>query len=110
LKKHLSPRFKRLFEAPDASTVVTSPDGAQLEAIVFVRPKPDEATREGIELLCDRKRRPRILIISSDARFDDMPEVSLRLPLGQRASEVAQQVLDGLRTLGVTAIEGAEAD
>lgn len=105
LKKHLTPRFRRLVEAPDAMTAAGLPEVSDVEALVFVRPRPDDATREGIEQICDGPMPPRILIISSDARFDDMPEVSLRLPLGQRASEVAQQVLDGLKTLGVETLE-----
>jgi hypothetical protein len=107
LKKHLSPRFKRLVEAETASAAASLPDVADLDAIVFVRPRPDDATREGIAQLSESLHAPRILVISSDARFDEMPQVSLRLPLGQRASEVAQQVLDGLRELGVEAIEAS---
>jgi hypothetical protein len=101
LKKHLLPHFRRLLEAPDAKTAASLPDVDDVDALVFVRPRPDDATCQGIVQLCEGPLPPRILIISSDVRFDEMIEVSLRLPLGQRASEVAQQVLDGLNMLGV---------
>jgi hypothetical protein len=110
LKKHLTSRFRRLVDAPDALSAAALPDLRGLEALVFVRPRPDDATRSGIERLGDGPAPPRILIISSDARFDEIPAVSLRLPLGQRASEVAQQVLAGLRTLGVEPLESTDGE
>ena len=104
LKKHLTPRFHRLLEARDAAAAAASPEVLQVEALVFVRPRPDDATREGIVQICTGTTHPSILVISSDARFDEMPEVNLRLPLEQRASDVAQQILQGLRTLGVATL------
>ncbi len=111
LRKHLSPRVRELVEAADATQAAMLPDLDRIEALVLVRPRPDDATREGLEQVYESSQHPpRILIISSDHRFDDMPEVSLRLPLGQRASEVAQQVVDGLRSLGVECVEGADVE
>jgi hypothetical protein len=107
LKRHLSSRFARLVEAESASAAAALPGLAHLDAFVFVRPRPDGQTREGMAALRARAKNARILVISSDARFDDVPQVSLRLPLGQRASEVARQVLEGLRALGIEARDGA---
>lgn len=101
LKRHLSARFDELFEADDATTAVELPNLSSMSAMVFVRPRPDARTRLGLTHLEKLRRRPRVLIISSDNAFDEMPSVDQRLPLGQRASEVAQQVIDGLTSLGV---------
>ncbi|MBI1949362.1 MAG: hypothetical protein HYS27_26985 [Deltaproteobacteria bacterium] len=105
LKRHLLPRYDELFEAPDASSAVELPNLARLDALVFVRPRPDAKTRHGLSHLEGMSRRPRVLVISSDDAFDEMPSVDHRLPLGNRASEVAQQVIDGLTALGVTPLE-----
>ena len=105
LKRHLLPRFDELLEAADASSAVELPNLAHLDALVFVRPRPDAKTRHGLSHLEGMSRRPRVLIISSDEAFDQMPSVDHRLPLGNRASEVAQQVIDGLTALGVTPLE-----
>lgn len=105
LKRHLMSRFDELFEAEDASRAVELPDLARLDALVFVRPRADAKTRHGLSHLEGMSRRPRVLIISSDDAFDEMPSVDHRLPLGNRASEVAQQVIDGLTALGVPPLE-----
>lgn len=105
LKRHLQARYDELVEAADASSAVELPNLAHLDALVFIRPRPDDKTRHGLSHLEGMSRRPRVLIISSDAAFDEMPSVDHRLPLGNRASEVAQQVIDGLTALGVTPLE-----
>jgi hypothetical protein len=77
-----------------------------LDAIVFVRPSTNEPNRQGFRRLEGMPHRPRVLVISPDTSFDAVPAVDLRLPLGQKASEVAQQVIDGLAQLGVHAAQG----
>ena len=79
---------------------------SHLDAIVFVRPTDNEPTRAGFARLNDLPRRPRILVISGNERFDELPAVDLRLPLGLKASEVARQVLEGLERLGIQSAPG----
>ena len=101
LRKHLVDHFAELVEAADASDVAQLRELPHLDAIVFVRPTDNHATRAGFARLNQLPRRPRVLVISSDDRFDEIAAVDLRLPLGLKASEVARQVLDGLERLGV---------
>jgi hypothetical protein len=103
LKKHLEPRFTALFEAEDAQAAVDLDELDSLDAIVFVRPSRSEPNQQGFAQIGRLPRRPRVLVISADAAYDEHPGVDLRLPLGQKASEVARQVLDGLERLGVQA-------
>ncbi len=107
LRKHLIDRFAELFEAEDCAAAVKLKALAHLDAIVFVRPSDNEPTRAGFARLNSLPRRPRVLVISSNDAFDDLDAVDLRLPLGQKASEVARQVLEGLERLGIQASPSA---
>ncbi len=101
LRKHLVDRFAELFEAEDATEAMQQRSFSDVDAIVFIRPSDNERTNRGFSRLESMPRRPRVLVISTDERFDDSPAVDLRLPLAQKASEVARQVLEGLERLGV---------
>ncbi|MBM4281753.1 MAG: hypothetical protein FJ137_13665 [Deltaproteobacteria bacterium] len=103
LKKHLEARFSALYEASDAASAAALDELDELDALVFVRPSRTEPNVHGFATLDRMKRRPRVLVISADSSFDGVSWVDLRLPLGQKASEVARQVLDGLEQLGVAA-------
>jgi hypothetical protein len=103
LKKHLEPRFAALFEAVDAQGATELDDLDIVDAIVFVRPSRSETNEQGFARIDRMARRPRVLVLSGDVAFDERPGVDLRLPLGQKASEVARQVLEGLERLGVQA-------
>lgn len=103
LRKHLEPRFGEVIDAENARAIAGNKEIGRLDAIVFVRPSSSEPNRQGFQRLQGLPRRPRVLVISADAAFDDVPAVDLRLPLGQKASEVAKQVLEGLERLGVSA-------
>ncbi len=103
LRKHLIDRFADLFEADDATSAMQQRTFSDVDAIVFIRPSDTDRTRSGFSRLEALPRRPRVLVISTDERFDDSPAVDLRLPLAQKASEVARQVLEGLERLGVQA-------
>jgi hypothetical protein len=103
LRKHLEPRFSALFEAGDAQAASDLDELDDVDAIVFVRPSRSEPNQQGFARIGRMPRRPRVLVISADAGFDEQPGVDLRLPLGQKASEVARQVLEGLERLGVQA-------
>jgi hypothetical protein len=102
LRKHLEPRFAEVVDADSARAIAGNRELSRVDAIVFVRPSPSEPNRAGFARLDNLPRRPRVLVISADAVFDDTPAVDLRLPLAQKASEVAKQVLEGLERLGVT--------
>jgi hypothetical protein len=106
LRKHLEPWFSALFEAHDANAAASLDEFPRVDALVFVRPSRSEGTSRALARIGRMARRPRVLVISTDPSFDDVPGVDLRLPLGQKASEVAQQVLDGLGRLGVSTIAG----
>jgi hypothetical protein len=101
LRQHLAERFSELIEADSASAAMRLKGIGDVDAIVFVRPRRDEGNMQSFTRLGGLPHRPRVLVISHDDAFDDIPAVDLRLPLGQRASEVAQQVLDGLERLGI---------
>lgn len=101
LKKHLADRFSALIEAADGERAMQLRGITEVDAIVFVRPRRDGGTLASFTQIEHLPHRPRVLVISADDGFDDVPAVDLRLPLGQRASEVARQVLDGLAQLGV---------
>jgi hypothetical protein len=101
LKKHLADRFSALIEASDGESAMGLRGIGNVDAIVFVRPRRDGGTLSSFSRLEQLPQRPRVLVLSADDAFDDVPAVDLRLPLGQRASEVARQVLDGLEQLGV---------
>jgi hypothetical protein len=101
LRQHLAERFSELIEADSASAAMRLKGIGDVDAIVFVRPRRDEGNLQSFTRLGTLPHRPRVLVISHDDAFDDIPAVDLRLPLGQRASEVAQQVLDGLERLGI---------
>jgi hypothetical protein len=107
LKKHLADRFSALIEAADGESAMGLRGIADVDAIVFVRPRRDGGTLASFTRLEHLPQRPRVLVISADDGFDDVPAVDLRLPLGQRASEVARQVLDGLEQLGVPMMPAA---
>lgn len=102
LKKHLEEVFPRVVElaSPREAATLSVKD---VQAVVIVRPVHDEATVSGLQALDGSRGRPPVLVLSSDASFDGLPGVDLRLTLGRRASEVAKQVLEGLTTLGVRA-------
>ncbi len=102
LRKHLEPRFGELLEAENARAIAQMKELSRLDAIVFVRPSSSELNRQGFTKLHALPRRPRVLVISADLVFDNLPGVDLRLPLGQKASEVARQVVEGLERLGVS--------
>jgi hypothetical protein len=106
LKRHLESRFTALYEAEDAGGVVELDEFERVDAIVFIRPSRSATNQQGFARIERLPRRPRVLVISTDAAYDDVPGVDLRLPLGQKASEVARQVLDGLEQLGVQAAAG----
>ena len=106
LRKHLVDRFAELFEAEDCAAAVALKSLGQLDAIVFVRPTDNEPTRAGFARLNMLPRRPRVLVISGNEHFDELPAVDLRLPLAQKASEVARQVLEGLERLGIQSSPG----
>jgi hypothetical protein len=80
---------------------------APYRALVLVRPKADDETFARLRVLVSHRRRPQVLCLSTDARFDDAEGIDLRLELAKKAGEVAQQVVDGLKQLGVSA--GARA-
>jgi hypothetical protein len=101
LRKHLVDRFSELLEADDANAALHLDGISDVDAIVFVRPRHDDACAQGFSRLGGLPHRPRVLVISQDDAFDDVVAVDLRLPLAQRASEVAQQILDGLERLGL---------
>ena len=101
LRKHLVDRFSELLEADDANAALHLDGIRDVDAIVFVRPRHDDACAQGFSRLGGLPHRPRVLVISQDDAFDDVVAVDLRLPLAQRASEVAQQILDGLERLGL---------
>jgi len=101
LRQHLAERFSELIEADSASAAMRLKGIGDVDAIVFVRPRRDEGNLQSFTRLGGLPHRPRVLVISHDDAFDNIPAVDLRLPLGQRASEVAQQVLDGLERLGI---------
>lgn len=107
LKKHLADRFSALMEAADGERAMELRGIAEVDAIVFVRPRRDGGTLASFTQIEHLPHRPRVLVISADDGFDDVPAVDLRLPLGQRASEVARQVLDGLEQLGVPLMPAA---
>jgi len=107
LKKHLADRFSALIEASDGESAMGLRGIGDVDAIVFVRPRRDGGTLASFSRLEHLPQRPRVLVISADDAFDDVPAVDLRLPLGQRASEVARQVLDGLEQLGVPLMPAA---
>ncbi len=107
LRKHLVDRFSGLIEANDGRAAMQLKGIADVDAIVFVRPSQDDTNLASFTRLGGLPHRPRVLVISHDATFDALPAVDLRLPLGQRASEVAQQVLDGLERLGIQLNSGA---
>jgi hypothetical protein len=107
LRKHLVDRFSGLIEANDGRSAMQLKGIADVDAIVFVRPSQDDTNLASFTRLGGLPHRPRVLVISHDATFDALPAVDLRLPLGQRASEVAQQVLDGLERLGIQLNPGA---
>jgi hypothetical protein len=107
LRKHLVYRFSGLIEANDGRAAMQLKGIADVDAIVFVRPSQDDTNLASFTRLGGLPHRPRVLVISHDATFDALPAVDLRLPLGQRASEVAQQVLDGLERLGIQLNPGA---
>ncbi len=107
LKKHLADRFSALIEAADGESAMGLRGIGDVDAIVFVRPRRDGGTLASFSQLEHLPQRPRVLVISADDAFDDVPAVDLRLPLGQRASEVARQVLDGLEQLGVPLMPAA---
>ncbi|HEY1099077.1 MAG TPA: hypothetical protein VGF99_09110, partial [Myxococcota bacterium] len=106
LRKHLVDKFADLVEAASTEDVADLDAVEALDAIVIVRPTDDDATRDGFARLNALPRRPRVLVISGDEQYDDHDAVDLRLPLGQKASEVAKQVLDGLERLGIQATSG----
>jgi hypothetical protein len=108
LKKRLQVRIAELVEASDVHDVSALPSLRDLAAVVFVRPRNDERTLVGLERLASLEERPRILVLSSDSAFDRVGAIDLRVALGERASEVAQQVLDGLLQLGVPLSETTE--
>lgn len=101
LRKHLAERFSALIEARDGQAALRLKGISAVDAIVFVRPRNDDDNLATLTRLEALPHRPRILVISHDEAFDELGAVDLRLPLGQRASEVAQQVLDGLERLGI---------
>ena len=101
LLKHLEPRFHAVFEADGAAVLAQLKALARVDAIVFVRPSASETNLQGFSTLNSLPRRPRILVISSDTGFDNVPGVDLRLPLGQTAPEVVRQVVEGLERLGI---------
>ena len=101
LRKHLVDRFSELLEADDANAALHLDGISDVDAIVFVRPRHDDTCAQGFSRLGGLPHRPRVLVISQDDAFDDVVAVDLRLPLAQRASEVAQQILDGLERLGL---------
>lgn len=103
LKRHLSGHFRALMEAVSATEAAGLSGPASVDAFVFVRPRADDELQRGLAALRAQHRAvpPVILVLSSDTTFDALPGVNLRMPLGQRASEVAQQVLDGLERLGI---------
>ncbi len=102
LKKHLEEMFPRVVELANAREAATL-SAAEVQAVVIVRPVHDDATVSGLQEIDGNDTRPPVLVLSSDASFDGLPGVDLRLALGRRASEVARQVVDGLTTLGVRA-------
>jgi hypothetical protein len=104
LKAALVSRYGALFEAEDARAATALEHFHSIDALVFVRPSQSEPNRIGFDKLGRMARRPRVLVLSGDLAFDGLPAVDRRLPLGQKASEVARQVLDGLEELGVAAV------
>lgn len=103
LRKHLESRYAEVVDAESARAIAASDDVERVDAIVFVRPSASENNRQGFARLSGLAHRPRVLVISADVSFDGVPGIDLRLPLGQKASEVARQVIDGLSQLGVQA-------
>jgi hypothetical protein len=103
LRKHLESRYAEVVDAESARAIAQSDDVERVDAIVFVRPSASENNRQGFARLSGLAHRPRVLVISADVSFDGVPGIDLRLPLGQKASEVARQVIDGLSQLGVQA-------
>jgi hypothetical protein len=103
LRKHLEATIPDVREIAAAAEAAERDDLEELSAIVFVRPPADEKTVSTLESLLSSPARPPVIVVSSDPVFDAMAGVDLRMPLGRRASEVAQSVLDGLSRLGIDA-------
>jgi hypothetical protein len=98
LRKYLDPLLDEIIEFANVNELLRDPTKETLAAAVLVRPPRDASTLQGIRDV--GRAGPRTLVISSDDAFDSIG-VDQRLPLGRRASEVAQSVLDGLTAIGV---------
>jgi hypothetical protein len=101
LVRHLTGRYERLVEAVTAVDALAVVEHGHVDALVFVRPSRGEALHKGLSSLNARSLKPRVLVVSSDVTLDALPGVDLRVALSQRASEVAQRVVDGLKQLGI---------
>jgi hypothetical protein len=71
-------------------------------ALVLVRPRADDETFARLKSLAANRRRPQVLCLSVDVKFDGATGIDLRIELAKKAGEVAQQVIDGLKQLGVS--------
>ena len=101
LQKHLQDALGEMDEAATLVEAHAQLDLSQVGCLVAVRPKADDATFGALSALASNEHSLFVLILSSDARFDGAAGVSLRLELARRASEVADQVVQGLEQLGV---------
>ena len=105
LQKYLQAALGEMDEAATVADARAQLDLTQVGYLVAVRPKADEETFSALASLANEKNSPAVLILSADARFDGVAGVGLRLELARRASEVADQVVQGLNQLGIVAHE-----
>jgi hypothetical protein len=99
LKKRLAEHVAAIEEAASLSDAVELANAGDLHAMVVVRPSANAETRESITSLARMKKRPGVMILATDEKLADEDGVDMHLVMAQRASEVTQQILDGLDNL-----------
>jgi len=102
LTRHLEEQFESISGLAGLPAVDEVSTIVGFRALVLVRPKADRETFARLEKLAAHRRRPQVLCLSTDAQFDGAKGIDLRVELAKKAGEVAQQVIDGLKKLGVS--------
>lgn len=93
LAEFLAPKLSHLSFHVDAPS-------AEADYLVYVHPSKDDALIDAIATIGATPEAPRVLILSNDESWAQVAGVDHRVDLGARASEVASQVLLGLKELG----------
>ena len=100
MRKHLVASFACVIPVQSVAGVPAAVELSSLDAIIAVRPSR-AAALDAFAKLAMLQGRPVTLVVSGDKAFDDAGGVDLRIPLGQRPSEVTAEVLAALAQLGI---------